>query len=257
MSLWKRGSVTGTAALAVPPLKLADLTAAGDPRAEAIWYRTGDNSMEIGDGIGYDILNRYARDAEGRWPDPQLDGYLADIADAMSASRIRRPIVAWRGMQMHHVSDRDFGDFTGVEWVDPAPVSATTDQQVARVYSPVCVARLHICRGVGVITLADRPHDDPASEILIEAGARYQVTAERVSRDPGGRVLGHEVDVEVTANTEDDQDPGGYDGQPVAGWYEDPEYEDHLRWWSGTNWTGLPTLPEHCLVTDDIDPWST
>lgn len=34
-----------------------------------------------------------------------------------------------------------------------------------------------------------------------------------------------------------------------AGWYPDPEDpEDYLRWWSGTEWVGPPTLPEHALT---------
>jgi hypothetical protein len=36
---------------------------------------------------------------------------------------------------------------------------------------------------------------------------------------------------------------------PPQGWYPDPDDpEDYLRWWSGTEWTGLPTLPEHVLT---------
>jgi hypothetical protein len=37
--------------LEVPPLNLADLTERGDPRADALWYRTGDNSMDTPDGM--------------------------------------------------------------------------------------------------------------------------------------------------------------------------------------------------------------
>lgn len=36
---------------------------------------------------------------------------------------------------------------------------------------------------------------------------------------------------------------------PAAGWYPDPEDpEDYLRWWSGTEWVGAPTLPEHIIT---------
>ena len=38
------------------------------------------------------------------------------------------------------------------------------------------------------------------------------------------------------------------DQSPPAGWYPDPDdSENYLRWWSGTEWVGLPTLPEHIL----------
>lgn len=36
--------------------------------------------------------------------------------------------------------------------------------------------------------------------------------------------------------------------QPAAGWYSDPDHpEGYLRWWSGTEWVGEPTLTEHIL----------
>ena len=33
----------------------------------------------------------------------------------------------------------------------------------------------------------------------------------------------------------------------VAGWYDDPEVDGYLRWWSGSEWAGQPTLPEHVM----------
>lgn len=37
--------------------------------------------------------------------------------------------------------------------------------------------------------------------------------------------------------------------EPPPGWYPDPEDpEQYLRWWSGTEWVGSPTLPEHIIT---------
>ncbi len=52
----------------------------------------------------------------------------------------------------------------------------------------------------------------------------------------------------LAANTPQQVDPAPAQ-QPAAGWYPDPEHpEDYLRWWSGSNWEGAPTLPEHVIT---------
>lgn len=43
-----------------------------------------------------------------------------------------------------------------------------------------------------------------------------------------------------------DVDPAPELAQSPAGWYDDPEYDGYLRWWSGDEWAGHPTLPEYC-----------
>lgn len=49
-------------------------------------------------------------------------------------------------------------------------------------------------------------------------------------------------------------DPDGYVSRHAAddqgnppGWYNDPEHDGYVRWWSGGEWAGDPTLPEHCV----------
>lgn len=45
----------------------------------------------------------------------------------------------------------------------------------------------------------------------------------------------------------------GTDELPRSGWYDDPEEDGMLRWWSGTEWIGGPMLPENALHTEDPD----
>jgi hypothetical protein len=53
----------------------------------------------------------------------------------------------------------------------------------------------------------------------------------------------------TVAVAEDDQDDLG---DPVRGWYHDPEHPGYCRWWSGDRWSGGPTLEEHCLPDQSL-----
>lgn len=49
-------------------------------------------------------------------------------------------------------------------------------------------------------------------------------------------------------------------GLPPAGWYDDPEYPDHLRYWAGTAWSEhrapkQPTPPATASALSDIGTW--
>lgn len=45
-----------------------------------------------------------------------------------------------------------------------------------------------------------------------------------------------------------DDDPAGDDQGNPPGWYHDPEHDGYVRWWSGSEWAGEPTLPEHVMT---------
>lgn len=49
-------------------------------------------------------------------------------------------------------------------------------------------------------------------------------------------------------------------GLPPAGWYDDPEYPDHLRYWSGAAWTDhrapkQPAAPATASALSDVGSW--
>lgn len=43
---------------------------------------------------------------------------------------------------------------------------------------------------------------------------------------------------------------------PPAGWYDDPEHDDHLRWWDGSHWSDdrRPRPEDHTAGSEDTPP---
>lgn len=62
--------------------------------------------------------------------------------------------------------------------------------------------------------------------------------------DPVPQIEPESAEQEYTGSRRAPDDPDG----PTPGWYDDPEHDGYLRWWSGTEWAGPPTLPEHCTT---------
>jgi 8-oxo-dGTP pyrophosphatase MutT (NUDIX family) len=188
----------GDLALDAPPLSLMQMTAAGDPRAEALWFRTGDNSLTNGYGqTGAGALNDYLRDPYAS-SDQQLHlAHVAgDISSAMADSVLTRPITVYRGLSVHGLIDAEPGQWLGRAFHDPAPASVTTDPAVAATHGTVTTVL--VPPGVGAIRVEDRPEDDTAGkEIVLQAGLTYRVVDEQVDRDDRGRLLRHQLSLEV------------------------------------------------------------
>lgn len=182
---------TGDAALAVPPLDLAKM--GDDPRAPALWYRTGDNSMETRSGMpGFVPLNEHMRD--GGY-DAEMDARVADIRSAMRESVLTEPIEVLRGIG----SARRFGEpgeLKGVEFTDKAFVSTTTNAEHASNFG-AALMRIRVPAGVSAIRMADRDPNLIESEILLDSDLGYRITGEQIERDDRGRIRKHILDVEV------------------------------------------------------------
>lgn len=188
----KVAAATEAAALEVPPLNLADLTERGDPRADALWYRTGDNSMDTPDGMpGFIGLNRHLRTGGGG---PEMRRRVADIDSAMRDSVLAEPIVVLRGASVSRLGTP--GKLTGVEFTDKAYVSTTSDEDHARRFG-MTVMRITVPPGVSAIRMDDRDPARVESEILLDRGLRFRIVGEDAKFDADGFLEEHTIDVEV------------------------------------------------------------
>ncbi|GGM22514.1 hypothetical protein ACFFX1_11090 [Dactylosporangium sucinum] len=186
----------GDAALDAPALGLDAMTAAGDPRAESLWFRTGDNSMTSGYGEpGCFVLERHLRDpyrTPGQYP--ELDKVAEDIDAAMADSTLTRPIEVYRGLDLYGLIDAAPGQWRGRAFHDPAPAQVSTDPAAAARHGTVVTVT--VPPGVGAIRLAG-PAEESGHDLLLQRGLTYQVVDERVQHDDRGRVISHELHVEV------------------------------------------------------------
>jgi hypothetical protein len=188
----------GDDALHAPVLDLDAMTAAGDPRAEALWFRSGDNSLTSGyNDLGCTVLNKHLRDPDRELRHrPHLDQVAADIDAAMADSVLDRPITVYRGMAAYGLVDAEPGQWAGRAFHDPAPTSVSTDPAVAATYGTVMTVL--VPPGIGAIRIGDRPDDDVAGkEILLQGGLTFQVVDEQVTRDDRGRLVRHDLVVEA------------------------------------------------------------
>lgn len=181
---------TGNAALAAPPLDLAKM--GDDPRAPALWYRTGDNSMELGE-LGFVLLNDHMR--LGGF-DSDMDARIADIHSAMRDSVLTEPIEVWRGLRATGFGEP--GTLKGTEFTDKAFVSTTTDFVHATNFGSA-IMRIRVPAGVSAIRMADRDPDMVESEILLDSDLRYRIVDEEIDYDDAGRINNHIINVEVIA----------------------------------------------------------
>ena len=180
----------GADALTAPPLKLADM--ADDPRAKALWFRTGDNSDQTRDRLpGFVSFNRHMREGGGG---PELEAMADDIDSAMRDSVLTQPIEVLRGLEFGSIGQP--GTLRGTEFSDKAFASTTTDMDHARAFG-IAVMRIKVPAGISAIRMADRDSDMVESEILLDRDLRYRIVGEEVETDERGRIKRHLIDVEV------------------------------------------------------------
>ncbi len=182
------GPLTGKAALDAPPLKLADMDRSS-PRAEALWFRTGDNSLETRDYPGFVRLNEHLREGGH---DTKMAAYAEEIDAAMAESKLPAPIRVLRGIQASAIGTP--GQLEGVEFVDRAFTSTTVDDKHAEAFGSTM--SITVPAGVSAIRMADRDPDLPESEILLDRGLRYRVVKEVLEMD-GRDLKRHHLEVEV------------------------------------------------------------
>lgn len=175
--------VEGHAALAAPPHKLSELTAAGDPRADALWYRAGDNSLETSSGtVGAFEMNDQMR---SRRLDPAMKARVTAIDSVMAESPLPEPILVYRGAaQLGGIKPGEAilegRNLVGREFTDRAFVSTTTDADHASWFGGT-VMRITVPKGTGAIRMADRAgteRDQQESEILLDRDLKYRITAQ-------------------------------------------------------------------------------
>jgi hypothetical protein len=163
---------SGDAALAAPPMKLADMT--GDPRAEALWYRSGDNSLETATGRpgAFDMADQL----RSRRLDPAMKARVAAIDSVMKESQLPGPIEVYRGVDLENVF-RDWENVVGKQFTDRSFVSTTTDAKHASDFGGA-VMRLRVPAGTKAVRMADRggtDFDERESEILLDRGLRFRI----------------------------------------------------------------------------------
>jgi hypothetical protein len=163
---------TGDAALAAPPVDLA--TMGDDSRAEALWYRAGDNSEETGVGRpGAFEMNDQLR---SRRLDPEMKRRVKAIDSVMAESQLDEPIIVYRGFDPESVF-RDYERLAGREFTERAFASTTTDPDHA-IWFGGHIMRIRVPAGVGAIRMADRggtERDSAESEILLDRGLRFRI----------------------------------------------------------------------------------
>jgi hypothetical protein len=197
-------AVTGDAALAVPPRSLDALTAAKDPRADALWYRAGDNRAETASGRpGSFEMSAQMRGTEKMTPETKARVKAIDAV--MAESPLPEPILVYRGAERIGGvrPDEAIGErrnLVGKEFTDKAFVSTTTDAAHASWFGGT-VLRITVPEGTSAIRMADRKgteRDQQESEILLDRGLTFRVVAQHgrgeLKGDWGGAYV---LDVEV------------------------------------------------------------
>lgn len=197
-------ATTGQAALALPPRNLESMTAANDPRADALWYRAGDNSTETVSGRpGSFEMSAQMRGAEKMTPETRKR--VKEIDAVMAESRLPEPILVYRGAErLGGVRpDEAIGEgrsLVGREFTDKAFVSTSTDAAHASWFGGT-VLRIRAPEGTPAIRMADRKgttRDQQESEILLDRGLTFRVMAQygrgELKGDWGGAYV---LDVEV------------------------------------------------------------
>jgi hypothetical protein len=194
---------TSAAALAAPPRKLDAMLAAGDPRADALWYRNGDNSTETSTGLpgAFEMADQLR---SGRL-DPQMKARIKDIDSVMEESRLTQSILVYRGVdRLGGLSpDEAIGEgrsLVGREFRDKAFVSTSTDAEHASWFGGT-VMRITVPPGTGAVRMSDRgrtERDSNESEILLDRNLSYRIVAQygrgQVKGPWGGAYV---LDVEV------------------------------------------------------------
>lgn len=180
------------------------MTSAGDPRAEALWYRAGDNSLETDSGRpGSFEMSAQLRGSEKMTP--EMRKRVKDIDSVMAESKLPEPILVYRGAdKLGGVRpDEAIGqgrNLVGREFKDKSFVSTSTDAAHAHWFGGT-VLRITAPAGTPAITMADRKgteRDSRESEILLDRGLTYRVVAQygrgELKGDWGGAYV---LDVEV------------------------------------------------------------
>lgn len=159
----------------MPPKKLAELTEQGDARADAIWYRTGDNSRDTGTGRpgNSDLTD----DMRSGVTDPQMQARIDDISSVMAESELPATIEVYRGVRYADELLGPEGSRVGQTFTDEAFLSTSTDPEWAAGFGPTLL-RIRVPAGTRAIRTADREPDQVESEILLDRRLQYRVVAE-------------------------------------------------------------------------------
>ena len=177
----------GRAATAAVPYKFTGVTTANaemfPDRAERVAVFDAFHGYK---GIGSSRINKALR--EGR-----VDGRVELMDKAFASSHLTSDVVVHRGSSGAEFGpDSLSGDLTGKEWTDLAFVS--TSPEPTHTKRRKVMARITAPAGTPAVALrAPNRINTPESEILLDRGLRYRVTADRGVDAEGVR----HIDVEV------------------------------------------------------------
>lgn len=181
---------SGEAALSSAPVRYDKI------RGRAAMEEAGINEAELNAmgryrGTGSDRINRYHRGIEQAPEDDAIAARVSkDLDSAISKSSLRDDVLVARNTATTSwLPEAD--DLTGQEWIDPAYVSTTADLNTSRFTKPGgAQMKISVPRGTHAVGLSDHTHE---SELLLERGLRFRVTADYGTDDRGIRQLDVEV----------------------------------------------------------------
>jgi hypothetical protein len=197
--------LTEAAALAAPTLSLAALTAAGDPRAEALWFRCGDNSVENFGELGHQQMAEYLRRHRpaGR-RDGHLEAKVDDIDSVMAESRLRATILGYRGLgslSWFQLPDAAASSVpVGHRFTDRCHVSISTSLAYAATWGRT-LARIVAPAGTPAVRMDDRDPHTAEMEILLGANLTFRAGGQTWLRPGPNGVDLRLIDVQVIPGT--------------------------------------------------------
>ncbi|HEX6968903.1 MAG TPA: ADP-ribosyltransferase [Micromonosporaceae bacterium] len=150
--------------------------------------------------FGYRRINGQLREGD---PDARTTEDVRQMDEAMRSSPLSSDVTVYRGVGDGEVlfGGHFAGDMTGLEWSDRAFTSTTASEASATSYSqhglgrtgsgPV-VMSIRAARGTGAVQLSQMDEDGRGSELLLDRGLAFRVTADHGVVDGARR-----IDVEI------------------------------------------------------------